>query len=156
VKATSETYRVAALEQIRAAEVLWDAGQYVLANYVAGLAVECMLRAYATRNNPRLWDTAHHDLRIWYKEARFDLIVPNSKREIIGTARSELQTHWTNRQRYSSLELLRAEFKDKKLDRGIRGDAMKELTKQTKDAASEIVLLGEAQWMNSKKKLETF
>lgn len=113
-----------------------------------------MLRAYATRLHPEQWNKADHDLRSWYKEARFDLIVPDSKRELIGTARGDLQTQWENRQRYSSFALLKAEFKKKKLDRGIKGDFVKELTKTTLDSASEIVFLGDAQWKNSQKKLE--
>lgn len=154
MKSTAETYREASLEHVQAASQLWEAGHFVLANYTAGLAVECMLRAYATRLHPEQWDKADHDLRSWYKEARFDLIVPNSKREIIGTARGDLQTHWENRQRYSSAALLKSEFKRKKLDRGIKGDFVKELTKNTLDAALEIVFLGDAQWKNSQKKLE--
>ena len=154
MKATAETYREASLEHLEAASVLWGTEDYVLANYVAGLAVECILRAYATRNYPLQWDKAHHDLRLWYKDARFDLVVPDTKRELIGMARGDLQLNWNNRQRYSSLTLLKAEFKAAKLDRGMRGDFVKNLTKITLDAALEIVLLGEAQWKNSQKKLE--
>jgi len=154
LKATAETYREASLEHIKAAPELWEAEQYVLANYVAGLAVECMLRAYVTRLHPERWAEAHHDLRLWYRDARFDLIVPDTKREAIGAARSDIQTHWNNRQRYSSSSLLKAELKRMKLDRGVKGNFLKELTRNTLDAAVEIVLLGEAQWKNSQKKLE--
>ena len=154
MKSTQETYRDAAMEHIASASDLWKAGFYVLANYISGLAVECILRAYATRLHPEQWDKADHKLESWYKEARFDLIVPDSKRQIIGTSIGEVRTNWENRQRYSSSSLLRAEFKYKKLDRGISGDFVKEITKNTLDAASEIVFLGDAQWKNSQKKLE--
>ena len=154
MKSTPETYREAAMEHIASASDLWHAGSYVLANYVSGLAVECMLRAYATRLHPQQWDKSDHSLVSWYKEARFDLIVPDSKRQIIGTSIGEVRTNWENRQRYSSSSLLRAEFKHKKLDRGISGDFVKEITKNTLDAASEIAFLGDAQWKNSQKKLE--
>jgi hypothetical protein len=153
MKSTPETYREAALEHIASASALWYNNFYVLANYASGLAVECMLRAYATRLHPEQWDKADHNLLSWYKEARFDLVVPDSQRKTIGTARGDIQTQWENRQRYSSLALLKSEFKKKKLDRGISGDFVKVITKNTLDAASEIVFLGAKQWKNSQEKL---
>lgn len=152
MKSTPVTYRTAALDHINAAETLWDSGLYVLANYTAGLAAECILRAYAVRHSEANWNVAHHDLRLWYREAKFDLLLPASKRDVIGAARSTLQLNWENRQRYSSLDLLKAEFKRKNLDRGIRGDFVKEVTRNTIDAAREIVSLGARQWthFNSK------
>ena len=41
---------------------------------------------------------------------------------------------------------MRAMFKRRKLDRGIRGDPLKELSRRIYDAAMEIVTLGTQRW----------
>jgi len=42
---TEETYRAAAKEHLSRAQAQFDADEYFLAHYLAGLAVECHLRA---------------------------------------------------------------------------------------------------------------
>lgn len=148
---TAEAYRQAALEHVATARELYDADppRYVMAHYVAGLAVECMLRAY------RHWiDTEfdeRHDLRALYKAARFDEIVPAALQEKIGTARSIVDSQWQNNHRFCSEEYLRLFFKRGALDRGIRGDFLKERTRRIVNAAFEIVSLGNRQWIKSLK-----
>ena len=151
MKFTAEAYRQAALEHVATGRELYDADppRYVLAHYVAGLAVECMLRAYRYRIDAEFDE--RHDIRTLYKAARFDEIVPPALQEQIGTARSIIESQWQNNHRFCSEEYLRSFFKRLALDRGIRGDFLKERTRQIVDASFEIVSLGNKQWTKSPK-----
>ena len=149
MKFTAEAYRKAALEHVVVARELYDANppRYVLAHYTAGLAVECMLRAYLYRIS--LEFDERHDLRALYRAARFDEIVPASLQEQIGAARSTLYSQWQNNHRFCSEEYLRSFFKRLGLDRGIKGDFLKERTRQIVNAAFEVVSVGDKQWTKS-------
>lgn len=61
MKVTAESYLEAAMAHVEATRTLLENHQFPLSNYLAGLAVECLLRAYSHR----LDDTfdARHDLR---------------------------------------------------------------------------------------------
>ena len=139
---TATAYHDAALEHITVARDLLERQNYPQANYIAGLAVECILRAYAW-NYDRTFD-CRHDIAAWYDAARFDDAVPPKRVEEIAAALGIIVTHWMNSQRYCSTQFLRAYFKQFKLDRGIRGDFVKELTRRTVDAAFVLVSLGES------------
>lgn len=147
----AEAYRQAALEHVATARELYDANppHYVLAHYISGLAVECMLRAYLCRISPEFDE--RHDLRALYKAAQFDEIVPPDLQEKIGTARSIVESQWQNNHRFCSEEYLRSFFKRLMLDRGIRGDFLKERTRQIVNAAFELVNVGNKQWTKSPK-----
>lgn len=150
MKFTAEAYRDAALEHVDSARELLNQKRFALANYAAGLSVECIFRAYSFRFDQSF--DCRHDLQAWYDVARFDNIVPSSQKEAVAAAQGIMITHWTNSQRYCSLKFLRAYFKLAGLDRGIRGDFVKELTRRTVDAAYVLVTLGSLQWNNSFKK----
>ena len=150
MKVTEDSYRIAAVDHIGVAQDLYEYGQYPIAAYLAGLAVECMLRAYSHRL-PGDFD-ARHDLRLWYRRSRFDVFVPETRKSDIGSALTIVASYWNNSQRYYSVQLLRAEWKNAELDRGIRGDYVKEITRRLVDAAWEVVTLGEEQWKNSLRK----
>ena len=154
MKVTADSYRTAAVNHIGSSQDLVEAKQYPLAAYVAGLSVECMLRAYSQHVSATF--DARHDLRVWYQRSRFDAIVPTSRALEVGSSITVVATHWSNSQRYYSVELLRAEWKNDELDRGIRGDLVKELTRRLVDAAWEIVTLGEEQWVNSLRKSKSY
>ena len=146
MKFTGEDYRQAATEHITAAFALYEANPayYVLAHYIAGLAFESILRAYRYRFEEEFDEK--HDLRKLYKAARFDHIVPEKKREEIAAARGVVVSQWQNEQRYYSEAALRAFFKRKMLDRGIKGDFVKERTRLIVTAAFDLVSLGNRQW----------
>ena len=57
---TADDYRWASLERIRAAEQLHGDAMYSSAIYFAGVAVECILRAYRVRIDPAF--DSRHDL----------------------------------------------------------------------------------------------
>jgi len=147
MKVTEDSYRIAAGNHASIAQNLVDSGQYPLASYLAGLAVECMIRAYSYRIVGEF--DARHDLRLWYRRSRFDAFVPENRRVDLVSAFTIIVARWNNSQRYYSVELLKAEWKSAELDRGVRGDFVKERTRQLTDAASTIVALGETQWKNS-------
>lgn len=150
MKFTAEAYHEASLEHIDSARELLDQKRFALANYIAGVAVECIFRAYSLRLGGGF--DCRHDLKLWYDAAKFDNIVPANRRELISLSEGIICTHWSNSQRYCSIEFLRAYFKLAGLDRGMRGDFVKELTRQTVEAAFEIVTLGDRQWKSSSKK----
>lgn len=149
MKVTAESYRLASLSHIDVAQSLLEKKEFVLASYLAGLSVECMLRAYAHRVDS-IFD-GKHDLQNWLKKSRFDAVVPDDRQKDISADLSLVVSQWNNSQRYYSLELLRAELKSARLDRGIQGDFVKKLTRRLVSAALEIVTLGEEQWKNSLK-----
>lgn len=154
MKVTEESYRIAAINHVSAAQDLVEEAQYPLAAYLSGLAVECMLRAYSHRINSAF--DARHDLRLWYQRCKFDAIIPEDRAEDISSALALVVAQWNNSQRYYSAELLRAEWKRAELDRGIRGNFVKERTRRIVDAAWEIVTLGEEQWKNSLRKSKSY
>ena len=65
----AETYAVAAQEHVTAAVELHEAERFALAHYIAGLAVECVLRAFKSRLDPVLDE--RHDLYQLAKGGRF-------------------------------------------------------------------------------------
>ena len=101
----AEIYRDAAQEHIVLAKELHDSGRYVMAHYLAGLAAECMLRAYHYRLNPVF--SGRHDLQLLYREAQFDAIVPPDEKEKVNAALTEIARRWSNSHRYRSEEALR-------------------------------------------------
>lgn len=151
MKVTEESYRESALAQIEVAQSLIAQRQYPLANYLAGLSVECMLRAYGSRTDTSF--DARHDLRRWYEKSSLEEAVSEGQRQSISTALSIVASHWNNSQRYYSVEIYRAEIKQALLDRGIKGDPVKEITRRTVNASLEIVIVGDAQWKNYLRKL---
>jgi hypothetical protein len=64
---SAEHYYRAACERIVEAGVLYDKQRHGLSMYVAGLSVECLLRAFRFRKDP-VFDT-RHDLRIFFRES---------------------------------------------------------------------------------------
>ena len=81
---TADDYRWAALDRIRAAEVLHAAGKYGSAIYLAGVAVESMLRAYRVRVDPEF--DARHDLRQLLTASGLENYVPEKRRAEVGAA----------------------------------------------------------------------
>ena len=70
----AEIYYEAAKEHKALAQELHEAGRYVMAHYLAGLAVECILRAYHYRLSPVF--SGRHNLQTLYWDAQFDDVVP--------------------------------------------------------------------------------
>ena len=140
---TAEDYREAAAEHVNVARELYDRKRYVLAHYISGLAVECIFRAYYARLNS-IFDK-RHDLVELAKAAKFYDLVPE-KADEVRAALGVVVSQWVNSHRYRSEAALRRFLKEGKLDRGIKGNFVKENSRRIVIAASELVNLGVLRW----------
>jgi len=143
----AETYRDAGAEHVAAASKLYDEGRYVQANYLAGLAVECILRSYRVMLDPEF--DSRHDISHLYKLARFADIVPPSQEETIGAALGQVFALWANDHRFLSEAALRRRWTKRKLYDGVKGDFVKEQNRRLINAATTIVNVGVARWKTS-------
>lgn len=141
---TAEVYRTAADEHVTVAFELYQSGRYVLAHYVAGLSVECLLRAYRYRLDPAFDE--RHNLYLLAKAARFYDVVPQRETEKVSAALGAVIAQWQNNHRFRSESALRSFLVERKLYVGIKGDFVKENTRRIVNAAFEIVNLGSVRW----------
>lgn len=146
---TADVYRAAAEEHVTAARELHEVGQYVLSHYVAGLAVECLFRAYRFRFDPEF--DARHDLYALYRAARFDVFIPERMKPEMSAPLSEMFTRWRNDYRFRSAASLRAHLRKAEMNRSIKGDFVKESSRRIVEAAFRIVNLGVSLWNRSSK-----
>ena len=140
-------YRAAATEHIVVANELFDDGRYVLSNYLAGVSAECIFRAYRFRIDPEF--DARHDLLKLYRMAKFSEVSPRDRENEYAAYVGTVAAQWSNNHRYRSERALRAHLKQGRLDRGMKGDFLRELTRRCVHAATEIVTLGVAKWPHS-------
>jgi hypothetical protein len=145
--ARAAVYRDAASEHVTVAQELYDASRLVLANYVAGLAVECILRAYRHMIDPE-FDSRHH-LEHLYDLAGFGDIVPQRDTEAVSAALGEIVSLWSNDHRFLTLARLRKQWTDRRLYQNIKGDFVRELVRRTVNASDRIVTVGVARWKTS-------
>jgi hypothetical protein len=141
---TAEVYRAAAHEHLPVAEKLYQAGDYVLASYIAGLAVESILRAYQVRRNPEF--DARHDLHHLYRSSKLELLLPQSRATEYGELLGTVTARWNNNHRFRSRDAYARWLKRLKLDRGIKGDYVKENTRRLLHGATQLIHVGLKQW----------
>lgn len=146
-RALAETYRDAGAEHVTVARELYDLGRFVLANYTAGLAVECVLRGYRVMIDPEF--DSRHELDKLYEIARFADVVPARRVEEVTALLGDVVALWANDHRFLSEAALRKRWTKRRLYEGLKGDFLKERTRQLLNAASEIVNLGVARWKSS-------
>jgi HEPN domain-containing protein len=143
----AEVYRRAALERIEAANSLYEQQSYVLAYYIAGVAVECMLLAYLRKSGQRRDD--RHDLRQLVERSGFlNAFSDQDTKDALTADLSEVVLRWSNSHRYRSLDALR-----KYLNRRpelFEGGRVKDVVKYQSgiivDAANRIVGAGVRRW----------
>jgi hypothetical protein len=111
---------------------------------VAGLAVESLFRGYRCRISPEF--DARHDIHALYRLSRFAVVVPQSRVGVYGEMVGSVAARWSSSHRYRSHHAFARWLKRLKLDRGIKGDPVKENTRRLLNAASELVSLGVKQW----------
>lgn len=138
----AEIYREAAQEHSVLANELHDTGHYVMAHYVAGLAVECILRAYRYRISS-IFD-ARHSLEALYAAADFGSVVPLDQEAAVETALAEVVRRWSNSHRFRSEQSLREYLKKASLGR--TGKYVRESSRRIVNAAIVIVDQGELHW----------
>jgi len=141
---SAEVYRVAASEHLPAATELYERGRYALSSYVAGLAVESILRAYQFRRDPKF--DARHDLHLLYRSSKFELILPQSQSREYAELLGGVAARWNNNHRFRSRDAYARWLKRLKLDRGIKGDYVKENTRRLIHGAAQLVNVGLKQW----------
>src|SRR5690349_4076573 len=90
---SAEHYYRAALERISQARHLYRQGDgnYALAMYTAGLAVECMLRAFMLKKGKREFES-RHDLLLLAKESGM-LTVDGERLKEKGLADEQIEAH---------------------------------------------------------------
>jgi HEPN domain-containing protein len=143
----AEVYLAAARERTEEVDELYRARRYVLAHYLAGVAVECILRAYRYRRDPEF--DARHDLyRLLHSSGMIQALRPD---EIYAAnaALASVNFRWANDFRYRSEADLRKHLKRIGADRGIKGNVLKENARRSMEAASSFVRIGVKAWKRS-------
>lgn len=155
---TSEHYFRASIERLRQAKHLYRASDsYALAMYVAGVAVECMLRAYMVKKKAEF--DARHDLLLLLQESGMLKVNPDiltkkglsdndieSHRRTLQKAASTVYGLWRNDYRYASEARLLAHIKRRKLYRKAKGDQLKASAYQLLVATEVFIERGILQW----------
>lgn len=122
----------ASIERIEEAHLLALQGRAALAMYAAGLAVECLLQAFALRRRQRF--DARHDLTGWLAKGPAELI--DAVRGRAAGEWSVLIAIWSNRLRYMSDAGLLGYLRDKQLHRHVRGGPKSLLTTRTRECVN--------------------
>ena len=122
---------------------------YVLASYLAGLAVESILQALAVQGGSA--HDARHSLSNWLSKC------PSTMHDAVkGLAEwNELVALWDNGIRYLSFDGLLGYFRKKGYGKGLKGGVesiVRGVTKNLVDAAEMVHKKGLAVWLSSTKK----
>jgi len=140
-------YLDASFNRIDSARKLHMQGRYSDAIYLAGVSVECLLRAFITHKFDK-----RHDLQDLFKESSLEALIPDKRRREVGSWLGIIWARWKNNYRYVSDDRLQAEFKRLKHDRGISGNFLKENSRLVINCAYKLRILGEQQWRHLNKK----
>ena len=144
-----DSLKEAALERITTARHLYDAKaggskHFSTAIYVAGVAVECILRAYRLKQDPQF--DSRHDLADLLRESGFVGFVPEKRKREVSAALGEVWARWKNEYRYASDRRLLGDLKTRRLTAGIKGDQLKESARIVIENAYELINVGVARW----------
>lgn len=156
---TADHYFRASVERMSQTHHLYRQGEgsYALAMYSAGLAVECLLRAYMVRRRREF--ESRHDLLLLFKESGIlDVDVDELKEK--GLTEEQIQTHqkglwssvntvfllWRNNYRFASEARLLAHLKKMKLYQGVKGSLLKAKAYDLLKAAQSFIDKGVLQW----------
>lgn len=152
-----DDYR-AGLERIEQARFLYQQGvSYALSMYVAGVSVECMLRAFKRLHTPTFDE--RHDLLLLFAASGM-LKVRGSELREKGLSEAEairfvierraavndVYNLWSNAFRHASEEWMRAYLKSRNQHRGIRGDYLKANALKSLNSARKFIDMGVQQW----------
>ena len=141
---TADSYRSAALEHLQRAQEAYSDEGYFLAHYLAGVAVECLLRAYLLRVT-REFD-ARHDLYQLARNARFFDLIPYELQQEYGAKFSLLNLRWRSNHRYATEKQWRDYLAELKADFSLKGDRAKNNSRTLLNIALDIVNLGDRKW----------
>ncbi|HET6381847.1 MAG TPA: HEPN domain-containing protein [Armatimonadota bacterium] len=148
MRMTAEHYFSAALEHLTSARWLHDHDRFAYAHYFAGIAVECILRAYLRRVSVSF--DPRHDLRELAKASRFYDHIPAELHIEYGEVFEQLNVRWRCEQRYWPERELWRYLNNTGIDRGLKGDRHKNYSRSLIELAYRIVQLGEKKWQGRK------
>jgi HEPN domain-containing protein len=140
----ANVYRAVAKERVTEAQRLYELGAYGVAIYIAGVAVESMLRSLALRRGVGF--PTNHNLEALRRTARFMDDLRGSSLDAATLAFANVVTRWSNLHRYRSTQAMRVFLKAGRFDRRIRGDFLKENSRIALVAATTLVTIGEQKW----------
>ncbi|HBJ85919.1 MAG TPA: hypothetical protein DDZ88_19035 [Verrucomicrobiales bacterium] len=149
MKFNAQQYLDCSRLRVESARRLHEQERFSAAIYLAGVGIECLLRAYIVRKNPAFDE--RHDLREMLKSSDLDLFVKVGDRQQVAAWLTDVWTRWKNDYRYASDERLKSEFKRRELDRGINGNFLKENSRLVIETALQLQAKGELQWRSKKK-----
>ncbi len=153
-----EHYFQAATQRMRQALLLFDDGSaYALSMYAAGVAVECLLRAFKGRRD-MAFDDRHDLLRLFGASGM--LRVDRDKLSKAGWSDAQIEEHlrtlraavndiyrlWSNSYRFSSEERLRSHLKKVTSYRKIKGDYLRVQARTLLNSAQRFIEKGVVQW----------
>ena len=142
-------YLAAAEENLTACRELLDANRFVLASYVARVAVESLLLAYQTRLGAE--HDAGHNLPHLAYNGRFWEGMPSKQKQSLTEALGEFVLRWRNNHRYRSEQAFRDWLTRNKLfiisgSITTKEDIAVFNTEILVEAAQRIVQVGVARW----------
>jgi hypothetical protein len=138
----------ASIERMNAAHRAFGDRDYVLAAYLSGVAVECILQAMAS--NAGAAQDARHDLGLWL--AKCPASFGNQVKGPIRSEWSLLVSLWDNSLRYLSSDGMIGYYRRKRATYGISGNPlaiMREITRQIVQSSDMIHKRGVAVCKNS-------
>jgi hypothetical protein len=159
---TAEHYYRSARERILEAGVLYDRQRFGLSMYIAGLSVECLLRAFRSRSTP-VFDS-RHDLKILFRESGI-LSLHEQRLEQRGLAWDDIQqiieefraAHddvvrlWRNDYRFAAELHIRSWLTHIAAYHGVKGDLLKANARRLLISAQAIIDTGVYLWTSKKK-----
>ncbi len=102
-------YRRASHEKFGAASDAFLSGHYAVSHYLAGVSVECMLRAFRWAIDPRF--DAKHDLKELTKKSGVLIRLPAAKQAGVRDALNAMAVRWSVSHRYAPEDRLETYLK---------------------------------------------
>lgn len=148
MKSTAETYYKISLEHLEFARQMLDdpnyATRYYLTHFFAGVAVECMLRAFLVKSN-RSWQ-ARHDLHQIAAEAKFFDLVPKSQKIEFSGKFTILNKRWNSNHRYFTMREVERHLQRVGAEQNVPGLLLQNNAETMLRLATEIIKLGRSKW----------
>jgi hypothetical protein len=147
-----EHYLQAAKERLTQAEILYKQGDcYALSMYTAGVAVECLLRAFKVGREKSIDE--RHDLRRLFDASGVQQLFSPSDVRALRASLNAICELWSNMLRFASEARTLAWLKKNPVLRhGIKGDILKENARRLLEATQIFVSKGVGQWTSSLKR----
>ena len=141
---TSETYRSCALEHLERADYLFRDESYFLCHYLAGLAIECHLRARIRRTTDTF--NSRHDLALLAVEALLYDIVTPSEQPTFAAVLTTVNRRWRSNHRFYSERQFLDYMNEIRAEYNVRGERWRNLARTMLNHAHAIIKQGEAKW----------